>query len=147
MDFPTRLKELRLERKLTQEELGSKVNVTKVSISGYESGNRKPDIDTLERLSSYFGVIVDYLLGKTDYRTIEEISDEKAVNRAYYGGGDNWTEEEKRKADGKFKAIRDKRRAAIHFTDGFKIDLTPEEEKHLEEQLRMYRALKGQEKK
>lgn len=77
MDFPSRLKQLRAEFKLTQEQLGKKINVTKVSVSGYESGNRKPDIDTLQRLSDFFQVNVDYLLGKTDIRTVRtEISDE-----------------------------------------------------------------------
>lgn len=65
MNFPTRIKELRIERKLTQEQLGDKINVTKVSISGYESGNRKPDIETLQKLAEHFDVNVDYLLGNT----------------------------------------------------------------------------------
>lgn len=61
-----RLKKLRKEKKLTQSELGSKINVTKVSISGYESGNRSPDTDTLQRLADFFEVSTDYLLGRTD---------------------------------------------------------------------------------
>lgn len=64
-----RLKKLRLERKLTQEALGEKVNVTKVSISGYENGNRNPDTETLQRLADFFGVSTDYLLGRTDEKT------------------------------------------------------------------------------
>jgi len=64
-----RLRQLRKERKLTQSELGEKVNVTKVSISGYESGNRTPDTDTLQRLADYFEVSTDYLLGRTDIPT------------------------------------------------------------------------------
>ena len=66
MDFPTRLRELRTSRKWTQEQLGQKVNVTKVSISGYESGNRTPDIETLQKLADVFEVSVDYLLGRQD---------------------------------------------------------------------------------
>lgn len=61
-----RLKQLRNERKLTQTELGNKINVTKVSISGYESGKRSPDTDTLQRLADFFEVSTDYLLGRTD---------------------------------------------------------------------------------
>lgn len=59
-----RLKQLRIEKKITQLELGKIINVTHVSISGYESGNRFPDISTLERLADYFNVQIDYLLGR-----------------------------------------------------------------------------------
>jgi transcriptional regulator with XRE-family HTH domain len=61
-----RLKKLRIDKKLTQEQLGEKINVTKVSISGYENGNRSPDTETLQRLANYFNVSTDYLLGRTD---------------------------------------------------------------------------------
>ncbi|WP_025727752.1 helix-turn-helix domain-containing protein [Heyndrickxia ginsengihumi] len=61
-----RLKRLRINKKLTQEELGKIVNVTKVSISGYEKGKRSPDTETLNMLADYFNVTTDYLLGRTD---------------------------------------------------------------------------------
>lgn len=61
-----RLRELRKAKKLTQAELGKIINVTKVSISGYESGDRTPDTDNLRRLADYFGVTSDYLLGRSD---------------------------------------------------------------------------------
>lgn len=66
MDFSSRLKSLRLGKKLTQEQLGKKINVTKVSISGYEKGIRTPDLDTLQRIADVFDTSVDYLLGRTD---------------------------------------------------------------------------------
>ncbi|BAD74778.1 transcriptional regulator [Geobacillus kaustophilus HTA426] len=62
-----RLRKLRQEKKLTQEELGKKINVTKVSISGYENGNRTPDTETLQKLADFFNVTTDYLLGRTDH--------------------------------------------------------------------------------
>ncbi|WP_212953462.1 helix-turn-helix domain-containing protein [Shouchella tritolerans] len=62
---PERLRALRKERQLTQEQLGELINVTKVSISGYENGNRTPDTDTLRRLADVFGVSTDYLLGRS----------------------------------------------------------------------------------
>ncbi|WP_144461031.1 helix-turn-helix domain-containing protein [Siminovitchia fortis] len=65
-----RLKKLRNERKITQEELGKKVNVIKVSISGYENGNRNPDTETLQKLADFFEVSTDYLLGRTDNNEI-----------------------------------------------------------------------------
>lgn len=71
MNFPLRLKSLRKERKLTQEALGEKINVTKVSISGYENGNRTPDTETLQKLADFFDVSTDYLLGRTYNPQIE----------------------------------------------------------------------------
>lgn len=71
MNFSLRLKSLRKERKLTQEALGEKINVTKVSISGYENGNRTPDTETLQKLADFFDVSTDYLLGRTDNTRIE----------------------------------------------------------------------------
>lgn len=66
MEFPKRIRQLRIQHKLTQEELGKKVNVTKVSISGYENGNRTPDMETLQKIADVFSVNIDYLLGRTD---------------------------------------------------------------------------------
>lgn len=61
-----RIKQLRKAKKLTQEELGKIVNVTKVSISGYENGNRSPDTDTLQKLADILDTTTDYLLGRSD---------------------------------------------------------------------------------
>jgi len=57
---------LRKEHNLTQEQLGKKINVTKVSISGYENGNRTPDSDTLNKIADFFDVTTDYLYGRSD---------------------------------------------------------------------------------
>src|SRR5690625_2415657 len=66
MGFPERVRKLRIDRKMTQEELGKKINVSKVSVSGYETGNRTPDMDTLQKLSDVLDVSMDYLLGRSD---------------------------------------------------------------------------------
>lgn len=72
-----RLKELRLNKKLTQEEVGKFVNVTKVSISGYENNTRSPDTETLQKLADLFKVSTDYILGRTDKKTIDNIRSEE----------------------------------------------------------------------
>jgi transcriptional regulator with XRE-family HTH domain len=66
MNFPTRLRQVRLERKLTQEQLGKKINVTKVSVSCYEKGTRTPDMETLQRLADALEISTDFLLGRSD---------------------------------------------------------------------------------
>jgi transcriptional regulator with XRE-family HTH domain len=66
--FGNRLKELRIEKGLTQEELGELVNLTKANISKYESGKLEPNIDTINYLASFFDVSADYLFGRTTVR-------------------------------------------------------------------------------
>lgn len=66
MDFSERLKELRKSKKMTQEELGKIINVSKVSISGYETGSRSPDRETLVALADFFNVTADFLLGREE---------------------------------------------------------------------------------
>ncbi len=46
--------------------LAEKLNVAPSTISGYENGKRKPDMDTLAKLADYFQSSTDYLLGRTD---------------------------------------------------------------------------------
>ena len=79
----TRLKALRNERKLTQKQLAEKINVTHVSISGYESGNRTPDTDTLQRIADFFEVSTDYLLGRTDNLAISQEDKDEAEFQAF----------------------------------------------------------------
>lgn len=66
MSFKDRLKELRKENKLTQDELGSVLGFTRAAISGYEIGRNQPSIEDLNKLAEYFEVTVDYLIGRTD---------------------------------------------------------------------------------
>lgn len=65
-----RIKQLRLERGLNQKSLGDAVGVSKQSVSNWENGNIMPSVDILIRLSDFFGVSTDYLLGRTDGRTL-----------------------------------------------------------------------------
>lgn len=61
-----RLKQLRKERKLSQLQLAFDLNMNQNTISRYENLERQADYDTLIRFADYFGVSVDYLLGRTD---------------------------------------------------------------------------------
>lgn len=64
--FEERLKELRVERKLSQADLAKELNVSQRSISSWETGFRQPDFETLERIVKFFDVTADYLLGLGD---------------------------------------------------------------------------------
>ena len=57
-----KIKELRISKNLTQQQLADKLHVTKQAISKWEKGKSIPDITSVELLSSFFGVSVDYLV-------------------------------------------------------------------------------------
>ena len=59
-----RLRELRKENKMSQDDLGKLLGVTKVSVSGYEKGTRIPSLDILNGILDVFGVSADFLLGR-----------------------------------------------------------------------------------
>lgn len=60
------IRELRIQRHLTQTELANILGVSKSVVSAYENGVHLPPYDILTRISSLFGVSCDYLLGVTD---------------------------------------------------------------------------------
>jgi transcriptional regulator with XRE-family HTH domain len=65
--FGERLRELRKSNtKYTMKEFGRIFNLAESTISGYETGSRKPDMETIQRFADYFEVSTDYLLGRTD---------------------------------------------------------------------------------
>lgn len=66
MLFGERLRRLRENKELTQENVSSSLHITRAVLSNYERGLREPDFQTLLNISDFFGVTVDYLLGKTD---------------------------------------------------------------------------------
>ena len=67
--FAQRLKTLRKERGITQQQLADGVGISKGGLSYYENTGRTPDITILERFADYFGVTTDYLLGRTNAQT------------------------------------------------------------------------------
>ena len=67
MTFGEKLKLLRYERGLTQDDIGYLLHVTKSCISCYENGSRQPSLDVLIQLASYFRVSIDFLIGMESY--------------------------------------------------------------------------------
>ena len=63
-----RLKSLRNGLNITQKELASFLGINQNTYSYWENGKVKIDSDSLAKLSDYFDVSIDYLLGRTDIR-------------------------------------------------------------------------------
>ncbi len=71
VDLSVRLRQLRLDKQLRQEQVARLVGVSKGAISAYETDIRQPSYDILIRLANLYRVSVDYLLGRTDDRTLD----------------------------------------------------------------------------
>lgn len=79
-----RIKQLREEKNITQQELADKINGAKSTIAMYEKGTRKPSMQILIKLSDIFDCSIDYLLGKSDVRK-PEIQNEDLLDLAKVG--------------------------------------------------------------
>ena len=65
--FGKNLKQLRTEQGLSQRGLGEKLGFCNQTVSFWESGQREPDLDALVKISDFFEVSIDFLLGKAEY--------------------------------------------------------------------------------
>ena len=61
MKFCERLKMIRKECGLTQRQVYEDLNISPNGYASYEQGRTEPNIDTLKKLCSIFGVSADYL--------------------------------------------------------------------------------------
>ena len=66
MDFGEKLKALRTERGLTQEQLAARLYVSRTAVSKWETGGGSPNLDSLQALARLFDVSVDDLLSTDD---------------------------------------------------------------------------------
>lgn len=64
--FHFRIRELRVSRKLSQQELADLLKISKSSVNMYERGEREPGLDLIEAIADFFNVDLDYLMGKSD---------------------------------------------------------------------------------
>lgn len=61
-----KLKDIRMSRSLTQKTVADAIGCSAVVYSRYETGEREPSIDTLVHLANFFGVSLDFLIGRED---------------------------------------------------------------------------------
>ncbi|EOL00986.1 helix-turn-helix domain-containing protein [Enterococcus faecium] len=82
--FALRLKELRTQKKMSQEQLAQYLGMKRENISNYERGIvTNVNSETLDKLANYFNVSVDYLLGRDDS---VEVKEEKNLTAVQLGG-------------------------------------------------------------
>lgn len=89
-DFPRVMKLLRKEKGLRQKEAADKLGVAQALLSHYENGKRECGLDFLVQAADFYGVSVDYILGRTSSRNGTVVSEDElpssTVSESY--GGD-----------------------------------------------------------
>lgn len=75
-DFPRILTLLRKERGISQKEAAGSLGISQALLSHYEKGIRECGLDFLVRVSDFYGVSADYLLGRSPYRLGPSIPEE-----------------------------------------------------------------------
>ena len=66
-EFGTKLKELRNEKGISQQQLGLEIKSSQSVISDWENGNVEPTASMIVAVADYFGVSTDFLLGKKEF--------------------------------------------------------------------------------
>lgn len=83
MTFGVKLKKLRSDNELTQEQLADRIFVTRTAISKWETDKGYPSIDSLKQLSNLFHIGIDELISDDDVEN-KKLLDEKTARRMYY---------------------------------------------------------------
>ena len=80
MDLGTKLKLLRVERKLSQADLAQKIDAEQTQISNYERNDSIPTVPVLKKLARIFNVTTDYLIfDNNDDKIIARIKDKELL--------------------------------------------------------------------
>lgn len=71
--FAKNIQKLRKSNKLTQIQMAEKIGVAKTTYASYEQNRRMPDADIQKKIADYFNVSLDYLHGRNDKESEQEI--------------------------------------------------------------------------
>jgi len=81
MEFNEKLRNLRKQKGITQEELAEKLFVSRTAVSKWESGKGYPSIDSLKMISKFYSVTVDELLSGDEMLELAEEENKTKENR------------------------------------------------------------------
>ena len=74
--FADRLKEIRVEKGITQVQLAETMGISKGTVAMWETGKREPNFETLNQLSEIFDKRIDYILGYSNDASSPKMSEE-----------------------------------------------------------------------
>lgn len=72
--FSERIKQLRTESGLSQQDLANELGIGRSTLANYEQGNREPNMETMELFADFFNVDMNYLTGFSDIRNLSDLS-------------------------------------------------------------------------
>ncbi len=82
MRTPDIIRKLREEEKLTQGYIAKHLGVVQQTYSNYERGNTEVPLEYLSKLADYYGVSIDYMMGRTSFqKPTEELNEEYSRNK------------------------------------------------------------------
>ncbi len=99
------IRKLRKSHNLTMKQLGEMMGVSESTISLYENNKAQPDIGMMYKMADYFGVSIDFLLGRKTDELKEKTTDDKLVVDIL-----SLTEEEKTLVEGYVSGIKARRK-------------------------------------
>lgn len=71
IDLAPRLRQLRLDKHLRQEQVAALIGIDKSTVSAYENDLRQPSCEILVRYANLYRVSVDFLLGRNEDQTLD----------------------------------------------------------------------------
>lgn len=83
MNFCDKLKKLRKDNNLTQEEFAEKIFVTRTAVSKWETGNGYPSLESLKLIADLFQMKIDELLSDDDIEN-KKLLDKKRSEKMYF---------------------------------------------------------------
>lgn len=69
-----RIQDLRIDSDLSQKKIGEILHISQRSYSHYETGSRNIPIEMLIRLADYYDTTIDYLVGRTDNKETDQMT-------------------------------------------------------------------------
>ena len=95
MTIGERIAQLRKNRSMSQFQLAKTLNIATSTLGMYETNKRKPNMEMLEKLADFFGVSIDYLLGR-ETSDKSDIDLDRAIDNAMSFDGKPVTEHDRK---------------------------------------------------
>lgn len=95
MTIGERIAQLRKSRSMSQFQLAKTLNIATSTLGMYETNKRKPNMEMLEKLADFFGVSIDYLLGR-ETSDKSDIDLDRAIDNAMSFDGKPVTEHDRK---------------------------------------------------
>lgn len=108
--FCERLRTLRTNKGLSQQDFAKQLGISKSSVNMYERGEREPSFEMLELIADYFNVDMDYLLGKSEFTNkfqwLQIMNSSQSATNVLKIAGRDGSYEERRLTDEQLAALK-----------------------------------------